>query len=565
MGRREDLIRYAEIQAEQSRRSNGGEMDLLTWTIINRSYLRPDSLFDLQTHPYLVDLYREKARHLVLYKSSQMGASEYAVSRALHAADVRQETVMYLFPTDRHITDFSTERLGGALEASPYLGSIVGDGPGDGSEKRRRGADRVTLKRIRNRFLYLRGGQVSPDGRAPGLKSVAVDLLVFDELDEMDQRAPAIALKRLGHSKFAEELDISTPTYADMGIDERWKLSDQREWFVPCPRCGELQVMTIQGVVIEWDALERPAAWHGMKEGRAFVACRRCGAELDRTAAGRWVPRFPGRDIVGYHLTKFFSPVTQLIDVVRGLQVIDETKRRECFNQDLGEVYTPRGSRIDDALLDSVRREYALGPVGREATVAGCDVGSLLHIVIRALPRGSEVAPLRWAGAVQSFEELAGQLRRFNVKTLVIDGLPETRKDRELQAQFPRGLVWLAFFGSTASEKKAEMAVPNQEEGTVTIDRTRAFDQMYAELMDGHRVLPLNIRDVPDYYEQMKAPMRVLEKAADGKMVARYTEGSKADHFALAEVYCEAALAMPRPAPLPDQAGVRKPGGSEWN
>ncbi len=179
-------------------------------------------------------------------------------------------------------------------------------------------------------------------GNAPKLKSVAGDIVIFDELDEMDPRAPVIAVKRLGHSPIGGRLDISTLTYHGRGIDARFQESDQREWHVRCVACGEWQPMTIHQVVIEWDELERPTAWHGMREGRAFVACRKCGRELDRLARGRWVAAYPERPIAGFHLSKLFSATADLLPIIAQLQKTDETVRRECFNQDAGRVLVHR-------------------------------------------------------------------------------------------------------------------------------------------------------------------------------------------------------------------------------
>jgi len=380
---------------ETRRRMNQGSPDLLAWTILRRATLAPGRPFNLGRHPYLTEIYSIRAQRMVIYKASQMGASEYLVSYALHAADERQATVLYLFPTDVHVNDFSAARIGPAIEASPYLDQIVVEG---GAANGKRGADRVTLKRVRDRFVYLRGAQVSPDGQAHQLKAVDADCLILDEWDEMDPRAPVIARKRLGHSAIAEERAVSTPTYPGRGIHAEWLETDQREWQVKCGHCGTWQVVAIGSVVTEWDQLDRPVRWHGQKDGRAFAACRQCGKELHHLGMGQWVATYPGREVVGFHLTKLFSSTTPLLQVVRNLQEVDETKRREAYNQDLGEPYTPRGGQLTDQVLDACRREYAHGPAGANA-VMGVDVGNLLYTVIRG-PADPETGerPQRFAG-----------------------------------------------------------------------------------------------------------------------------------------------------------------------
>lgn len=527
-------------------------LDLLAWTQQHRAQLKPGLPLDFAGHAFLVGLYACTAQQVVVYKASQLGASEYAVSYALHAADQRSATVLYLFPTEGHVSDFSSARIGPAIEASDYLAGVVIDARGGGelvgglpgTTLRKRGADRVTLKRVRDRFMYLRGAQVSAEGMAPQLKSVDADVLVLDEVDEMDPRAPSIAVKRLGHSRLAEERWISTPTYPGRGIHAKWLESDQREWQVRCAACGTWQSLTIQQIVFEWDSLGRPTRWHGQEAGQAWVACRKCSKPVDRLGAGQWVANFPERSLAGFHLTKLFSPLADLLEIVRGLQTTDETRRREAYNQDLGEPYTPTGGQLTDAELDACRREYGHGPVPGVRAVAGVDVGKVLHVVIRA-PQGDGTRRQLWAGEA-TWADLGPLFRRFGVRAAVVDALPETTKAREFQAQWPRGLVYLAYYVNQAvGTKHTQPAVFNEPDGVVNVDRTRTLDATFARFYEGVATLPANARELQDYYAHLKAPVRVLNSGPGGVQVATYVEAG-GDHLAHAENYCLIAeLARP--------------------
>lgn len=534
----------AQALIEKSRRQAKTDyLDLLTWTMTRRTLLKPAVLFDISDHRFLEAIYRCKAQQLVIYKASQMGASEFAVSYSLHAADERNATVLYVFPTDTHVSDFSTARIGPAIEASPYLAEIVVDAGGPSANGvHKRGADRVTLKRIRDRFIYLRGGQVRTNGQAPQLKSIDADVLVLDEVDEMDPRAPAIAEKRLGHSIIAEQRWLSTPTYPGIGIHAKWLESDQREWFIRCEACGKRQAITIDSVVTEMDGLGRPVAWNRDTNGKAVACCKKCGAILDRLGPGEWVAGYPRNDIAGFHLTKFFSSRASLDGIVSALMTTDETKRREAFNQDLGEPYTPRGGKITDDVLDDCKREYAHGPVQGEETIAGIDVGKVLNIVVRG-PMNLETGerPQRFAGEVESFEAAGNLLRQYNTGRVVIDALPETRKARELQASFPRGIVWLAYYVTQkVGTKRADPMQWDEAEGVVNLDRTRTLDLTFSRFYEHSNTLPANAKDVPGYYDHIKALIRVLEERPDGEKVASYMQNA-ADHFAHAENYCTVA------------------------
>lgn len=532
-------LALAQIEKQRRRAAEGlaadGRMDLLSWAAVHRCWLRPGQLFDLTRHLYLVDIYNERAREIVIFKASQMGASEFAVSYALHKCDQERATMLYVFPTEGHVSDFSSARINPALEASPYLSKlVVSGGPGE-----KRGADRVTLKRVRDRFLYLRGAQVSPSGNAPQLKSVDADGVIFDELDEMDPRAPVIGVKRLGHSAIGSRLDISTPTHTGRGIHARYLESDQREWFVRCAGCGERQPLTIENVVIEWDELERPVAWQGMKEGRVWAACRKCGRELDRLGDGDWVAAYPERSVVGFHLSKLFSATADLGSILGQLRKTDETIRKECFNQDLGLPYRPRGGQLTVEALDGCRRDYGHGPVKGERPVMGVDVGNMLHVVVRGPLNAEGERPQRFAGALATFDELGRLIRQYRPRRVVVDALPETRMARALQADFPDGLVWLAYYTEGSKDEGATRF--DQKNGTVLVDRTRAMDAM----MEGfspvvqENTLPAAARGIGegDYYAHMTEPVRVIEEGGrKGTDVARYV-AEKADHFCHAEVY----------------------------
>lgn len=517
------------------------ETDLYTWTCTYRAFLAQDKPIDFKAHPYLVGLYKLDAQRVVVSKAAQLGVSEYAISYAIHAADQRKANVLYIFPSDRTISDFSAARIAPAIEASAYLKTIVENRTGG-----RRGVDQTQLKRIRNRYLYLRGGMVKPDGRAPQLKSIDADVLIMDEFDEMDPRAPSIAVKRLGHSRIAEERLISTPSYPGMGVHAKFLESDQRHWFVVCPHCRQRQAMSMDQVIIESDSLDRPVRWHGQGEGRVFVVCAKCGKEVDRLGPGEWVAQVPGQSLVGFHMNKLFSPHVDLADLIANLQTTDETKRKEAYNQDWGLPYKPKGGGLDDETLDACKRPYALAAIGGERCVMGVDVGKILNVVIRG-PQHPETGerPLRYAGEVPSFDDLAHLIRRYRVKCCVIDANPETRKVREFQANQKPGLVWVCYYSLGHQGMKTEEPLNwNDDDGRVDADRTRMMDETVSRFTEQANTIPANAKTgIPNYYDQLKAPVRLtLARGGDGVQVARYVE-TGADHYAHAEVYaCIASM-----------------------
>lgn len=516
--------------------------DPLEWTLKKRPMIGPSRPFRLDNHLYLRDIYQCMDLEIIIMKASQMGASEWLVTRAVHACDMLEGNVFYVFPTTTHVSDFSTARLGPAIEASEYLEQIIIDGSGSGGM---RGSDRVGLKRIRNRFLYFRGSQVDPQGNAPQLKSVDADLLIFDEVDELDPRAPAIAKKRLGHAKegMGNIFWVSTPTLPGYGIHEQFLDSDQRKWMVRCEGCGNCQDMVIEDVVVEWDDMGRPLAWHGQNDNRAWIACRNCGKELNRLGEGEWVATYPDNNRTGFHLSKLFSAQNQVINIVKALDTVDETKRREAYNQDLGLPYTPRGGGLDSERIDACRREYAHGPNPRKTCYMGVDVGSVLHVVIRTLTDFESGETMQLYAGEASWTSIHNLIKIYRPRVIVMDALPETSKAREFQQMYPRNMVWLAYFPNfQQGSKKEDIYDWDRMQRKVLIDRTRCLDATLAGFFGMKSTLPAHARNIRDYYNHLRASIRVLKEDASGTEIARYVDTGP-DHYLFSEAYCLAASA----------------------
>jgi len=539
------------------KRPDGREpLGLLQWTMLHRPELRPNVYLDLVNNPYLIGIMNCTDRHIVLMKAGQIRITEYLISYALHGCDERFMDVAYIMPTHPDLRDMSQQRVRMAIEASPYLASIVG-GDEKGKGKIYRGVDNMDMKRVRDNTLTLRSGNVgrttgdASDGRNKSnrLKSFPADGAVIDEYDEMPEETLPLVTKRFGASPIKELRIASTPSYFNTKIHAEWLRTDQREWFVRCPHCGRFQMLTIEKVIFEYDGLGRPSQWHGKKEGRAFIACenKKCGKELNRMAPGEWVPTLFGREKVGFHPTKLMSssdpsrPDDELMIIIEDLMKLEQAEIMQAWNQHMGLPWSPKGGKLTDREIELCKRPYSHGPKKDVFVFMGGDISpTLKHIVIRYFDQETGDYPQLYAGTVTSFEAIAALIEMYGVEFCVLDGAPETEKSRELQAMFADGRVWLAYFSNSESQTMDHVDF-QAKEGRVRIDRTRSLDAMYARWFAYKNVIPANISNVPDYLDEIKAPTRVIEKDGHGNLIARYTEGSKNDHFAFAELYAYVA------------------------
>jgi len=545
-----DSLRRPTGPAAAGRGSPGARID---WALTRREFLWPDVRLDFEDHPYLRGLYEDEHQVIAVRKASQMGMSEWAITDAFWASDARGANALYLLPGTGDVQDFSSTRIGLAIEASPYIAGIVRPLVETGDHRARQ-ADRLTLKRIRDRFLYLRHASVRKDGRAPQLKVAAVDLVTFDELDEMDQRAVALGEKRLGHSALKWQRFISTPSLPDFGIDRVITESDQREWRIKCGGCGRWQSLDpFRNLISETDDAGRPLKWFRRRgTSQPVVACNRCGRALDvRRGKTSWVARHPGREIHGYVVNKLASPNADLAGLIRAGQTLDETKIKEWWNQDLGLPYQPRGGGFSESVMRASMGDYGMAESGVR-TAMGIDVGAVLHVVIRRWEvveiededgkHRQVTRPALWIGET-GWDRLDDLMQRYGVRQAVIDALPEAKSSLDFAKRW-RHKVKVAFYvggkeGTKHDEPTREKA---GEEYAIELDRTRHFDQLRAAYEGGEITNPGSTASaVPDFIRHFGVLTRVIEKTAGGNTVARWID-SGPDHFAHADLYANAAL-----------------------
>ncbi|MEM7533839.1 MAG: phage terminase large subunit family protein [Chloroflexota bacterium] len=517
-------------------------MPMLPWMYKYRPYLAEGRPFETVEHKMLLGPYCDEHPTMMVMKAAQIGFTDMMLSKGLRAAQQFGATVLFTFPVDKHVSDFSSQRVGPAIEASIELSRIAESVKEAGKSN----TSRVTLKRIYPGWMYFRGSKVKPDGSAPQLKSIPADYILMDEVDECDARAMALVKERLGHSLLKREFYVSTPTYPEFGIHAEFLKSDQCLWMIPCPHCGTRQNPTIDDIVIEWDALDRPVTWHGQSEDRAYIACQHCHKELDRFADGEWIPQYPSVSYRGYHATKFFFPFVDLIDLVRALDTSNPTKQREVRNQGLGIPFRGKGEGISKTALDACKRNY-LHPekntTGRPCFM-GVDVGKVLHVVIRAAPDGQGARHQLLVKAVENFDELGRLIRRYKPACVVIDALPESRKVLEFQKAH-WGLVFPAYYPGqglkTTDPYQLHLPSETSSKAFVQVDRTRMLDEVFERVTDEVNTLPVNIEHVDrDYYKHMRALNRKLVDTPDGGKRAKWEQIGD-DHYAHAEAYCATA------------------------
>lgn len=192
---------------------------------------------------------------------------------------------------------------------------------------------------------------------ASKLRTFSIRYLLLDEMDAYprDTEGEGDPIKLLYRRTDSFEairkiMGGSTPTTAqDSRIKEYFDQGDQRRYFVPCKKCGEMQHL-------EWKNLK----WETDEEGHLIYdsvhyECCKCGAHWKNTdkawflPRGKWRPtKKPARpNLRSYHITSMLSPVgmrswESAVDEWLDAQG-DAQKIRVFVNTFLGEPYIERG------------------------------------------------------------------------------------------------------------------------------------------------------------------------------------------------------------------------------
>ena len=483
---------------------------------------------DFKVNPFLEAIYRDQCPHMVMKKSVQSGGTEFLVCDTLALAD-RGLRVFYVMPTIELRNVFVQDRVNRTLLSSPYYRRKIR------KAKQREDildVDRVGLKSFGEKGMILFVGSNSP----VSFLSFPADVVIVDEIDACHEKNLSLAPGRLAHSPYKWTRKVSTPTHEDFGIDAEYKASDQRAWLLKCEHCGEHQELDFFVNVVfqvgDNQHMLRDQGWESGAERDIGVFCRRCQKPIDRLSRGEWIPRYPGRHLSGYAISRLFSAQATMAELydhfLEGLK--NETKMQRFWNLDLGLAYTATGTKLTPAILNQCVKagdNYNM-PSRSAGCTMGVDVGQpLLHVKICDHPREG-CRRVVWVGTVRDFEDLHTKVALYGVRWAVVDMTPETRKAQEFQDQM-RGFcqVWLCKYPSVVQDEAMRV---KEDEQIIVADRTQVLDAYVSEILNQRILFPANAAslDNGEFYRQLCASTRLYDEIMKHYY---WSDHGKPDHY----------------------------------
>lgn len=488
--------------------------ELLWWTDSNVKTPKGEKM-DWENHPYLIDIYEDKAVNMVLKKAAQIGITTFGMIKALWFADTHDTSIIYTFPTAGDVSDFSRARINPMIQASPHLSRAISGNS----------IDSVQLKQFGNSFIYFRGAWSERQAI-----SVDSDFNIHDEIDFSKPDIIEMYRERESHSKYKLHLAFSTPTIPEFGVDYIFNRSDKKEWFVTCHNCKRKQI------------LKYPDSIKGdTKEAR--YACVYCLATItdDDRRQGKWKAT-GSKDwgISGYHISQLMAPWISATDILRKEEAsrIRPTQQlsgiKDFYNFVLGEAYGGENVPLNrDILLSCIQNKWELVLKERN-TIMGVDQGDTLHVTVWKKEKTGEIR-LVHVGVYKEFDDLSNLMETYQVTFCLIDALPNKHSARKFQSQYI-GKVWLVYYNDNQKEFIKWYQDDETKEYRVVVNKMESLDRMAGKFNNHEIVLPRLSQEVDLLIRHLCNWAKDKEEKPDGRVVWVYKKLG-ADHLTMATNY----------------------------
>jgi DNA-directed RNA polymerase subunit RPC12/RpoP len=288
--------------------------------------------FSLRLAPYGAEILERfgdrRTKNLVMCFSAQSAKTTLIVVGMLYRLCRMPQDTMWVMPNADLAKSFSKARwMKFIMECQPSLALV----PRTASGEIDRHLFSFTEQYLTSQYLKFVGSN-SP----ANLSSFPCGAIVMDEVDKFPSEnkfeagALDTAKERVKTYPFPFVVAASTPTVVGRMIWPEFEKTDQRYYWLPCPRCGRqiLLKFTIKSEQfgdcgLRWwreneDEAKTDSAWDMAKVAQqAYYKCQECGGEIadsqSMLGSGIWKPSNPLAEEgnFGYHLSSLYSVLSQ--------------------------------------------------------------------------------------------------------------------------------------------------------------------------------------------------------------------------------------------------------------
>lgn len=240
----------------------------------------------------------DEYRDVVLMTSARVGKTVTMMATTSYYMHQSPSPIMWLMPTETIAKQFSSNDIEPMIRDVPELRELVKD------KWHRDGGNNLLSKRYVGGTLTMVGAQNSS-----GLHGKTIRVLLADEIDRYPDSAgkdgDVIDLATIRTTTFqhkAKRIYSSTPSITDLSaIEKKFKESDQRHFYLPCPDCGHKQVLIWENLNYKTDPNEPKYICQ---------ACEYAISESDKYQMlmnGEWIRHNTDSKIAGFFLNALYS------------------------------------------------------------------------------------------------------------------------------------------------------------------------------------------------------------------------------------------------------------------
>jgi phage terminase large subunit GpA-like protein len=240
------------------------------------------------------------AKRVVAMVASQLLKTQVGInwlSASIHQAPGNMLVLLPSLNLARRVSG----RIGKTIDAVPELRERVAP------VRSRDSRNTIDTKEFSGGTLY-----ITTAGSAANLAEIPARYVYGDEVDRwdvsVDQEGDPVELAETRTSTYGRNAKIyytSSPTIDKASrIDTLFRQGDQRYYHVPCPHCGEFQVL-------EWENL-----WWSADFAQASYVCKHCGSHIEESsktdllAAGEWRAAGKGDgETISFTLSALYAPL----------------------------------------------------------------------------------------------------------------------------------------------------------------------------------------------------------------------------------------------------------------
>lgn len=311
-------------------------------------------------------------------KGTQLGFTEAGNNWFGYIVHYSPAPMMMLFPTLDNAKRHSKLKIAPTIEATPALRERI-------REPRARDSGNTTyIKEFTGGELILAGSN-----SAAGLRHVSIKYLMLDEIDgyeiDVEGEGDPLSLAESRTDAFGDRkiYKLSTPTLKGISkIEREFEDSDQRYYYIPCPRCKHMQFLKWENINFDYDNKTYKF------KGKVAYRCEQCSSLIDeyhKTSMferGEWRAHNPGHEHRGYHLSSLYSPlgwlswekiVREFLKARKAQKAGDLSLIKRWINTRLAETWDEGEEIIGDETLINRCEKY--GPdIPEQSAVLTCGV-----------------------------------------------------------------------------------------------------------------------------------------------------------------------------------------------